>query len=323
MLKRSLLLVMAGLFAGLVSAPAALAWNATGHMMVAKEAWDDMSPADRAKATEILKHLPHYDLLLSHMPKDYTDTDAFAFMEAATWPDNIRSESHPSHSEHHGNWHYIDYPVNPDNVPAESPIEHWDGHSDPANLLQAMEKCEKELTDPATAPDRRAIALCWVIHLTGDIHQPLHATSLFGKQFPKGDKGGNSFIIKNPNGANGSVGLHSLWDNMLGTSRSPFTIDKNIAALQKNPKYSRDAMKDQIAEKDVKTWAKESYDLAVSIVYDNAHLAGASKELMTRDSQPPALPNGYMEKAHAIADQRVMLAGHRLADKLQQDLSAA
>jgi hypothetical protein len=315
MRKRSLLMGIVSLFAGLASAPSALAWNATGHMMVAKQAWDEMTPETRAKATTILRQLPHYEVLLSHMPKDYTDPDAFAFMEASTWPDNIRSNNHPSHAEHHGVWHYVDYPMNPEHVEADpAPVEHWDGTSDPANLLQALEKNEKELADPNTPGDRRAIALCWVLHLVGDIHQPLHATSLFGKKFPTGDKGGNSFLVKGPQG---NTGLHSLWDNMMGISRNPFVVEKLLAELKKDPKVSREAMKDRVAVREPAGWAKESYELAAATVYDNAQLAGTTKELLTKDSEAPPLPVGYMEKGHEVAGQRIMLGGHRLADVME------
>lgn len=323
MLKRSVVLALAGVVGALSFVQTASAWNATGHMMVAKEAWDEMTPEARTKASEILKGLPHYEVLLKYMPKDYKDPEAFAFMEAATWPDNIRSNDHPSHAEHHPVWHYIDYPVNPDKVAgAEEPKEEWDGKSDPENLLQALQKEEKELSDPSTPADRRAIALCWVLHLVGDIHQPLHATSLFNANYPTGDKGGNSFWVKGPFG---NTGLHSLWDNMLGISRKPDVIEKQVGTLEKDPKFSREAMKDQVAVTDPKAWAKESYDLAVAIVYENAHLQGASKELLHEDpktsSNVPPLPVGYMDKAVEIADQRVMLAGHRLADVVQEDVA--
>jgi hypothetical protein len=316
MVKRSLLLGIVGLFAGLASTTPALAWNATGHMMVAREAWDEMTPETRAKATAILKQLPHYDLLFKYKPADYTDVDAFAFMEASTWPDNIRSDKHPSHAEHHAVWHYVDYPMNPENVPADpAPVEKWDGTSDPANLLQALEKSEKELADPATPPDRRAIALCWVLHLIGDIHQPLHATSLFGKLYPTGDKGGNSFIVRGPSG---NTGLHGIWDTMMGITRKPFAVEKLLERLKTDPKLTRDAMKDQVAVKDPAAWAKESYELAAANVYNNAQLAGTTKELLTDKAESPPLPIGYMEKGRDIAGQRIMLGGHRLADVMEQ-----
>jgi len=34
-----------------------------------------------------------------------------------------------------------------------------------------------------------------MIHIIGDIHQPLHTSALFSKEFPKGDLGGNLFEI--------------------------------------------------------------------------------------------------------------------------------
>ena len=45
------------------------------------------------------------------------------------------------------------------------------------------------------APADRADALCWVCHLVGDIHQPLHCVSLFNATFTSGDRGGNSIHL--------------------------------------------------------------------------------------------------------------------------------
>jgi len=48
------------------------------------------------------------------------------------------------------------------------------------------------------------------MHLVGDVHQPLHATSRWTKDHPKGDKGGNTFLIKRHKSVKN---LHSLWDS--------------------------------------------------------------------------------------------------------------
>jgi S1/P1 Nuclease len=45
-------------------------------------------------------------------------------------------------------------------------------------------------------PERKAIALAWLFHLVGDIHQPLHTTQLFIVDYPKGDRGGNEICVK-------------------------------------------------------------------------------------------------------------------------------
>jgi hypothetical protein len=317
MLRRTMLGLSAAIALVACAQPVS-AWNATGHMMVARQAWDEMTPDARGKATAILKQLPHHETLLERMPPGYADPDGYAFMQAAVWADNIRSNNHPAHAEHRSHWHYVNYPVNPEKVEgARDPAETWDGTSDPANILQALAKNRKELADPNTPPDRRAVALCWVLHLIGDIHQPLHATALFGQQFPAGDKGGNSFVVKGPFG---QTNLHSLWDNMLGITRTPDAVDKTLAGLRANPELSRAAMADDLAKKDPKDWAMESFELARTHAYENAQLAGASSELLRSDKsvEVPPLPVGYMERAQAVAGRRVILAGYRMADAVTE-----
>jgi hypothetical protein len=62
-------------------------------------------------------------------------------------------------------------------------------------LLQELPRRQEEVRDPATEAVKRAIALCWVLHLVGDIHQPLHAAALFSKDSLKGDRGGNAAFM--------------------------------------------------------------------------------------------------------------------------------
>ena len=44
--------------------------------------------------------------------------------------------------------------------------------------------------------EEKAIYLTWLMHLVGDIHQPLHCAAVFSEQFPNGDKGGNDAFIR-------------------------------------------------------------------------------------------------------------------------------
>ena len=53
-----------------------------------------------------------------------------------------------------------------------------------------------------------------LIHYIGDIHQPLHASSRYTKDFPKGDEGGNGYMIS-VNGAQEITNLHALWDSII------------------------------------------------------------------------------------------------------------
>lgn len=49
-----------------------------------------------------------------------------------------------------------------------------------------------------------------LVHYVGDIHQPLHAVTRYAKDFPTGDRGGNSFKITSKDGVSN---LHMLWDS--------------------------------------------------------------------------------------------------------------
>jgi len=56
----------------------------------------------------------------------------------------------------------------------------------------------------------KSLLIRYLIHVLGDVHQPLHAVELFNEQFPKGDQGGNLFLIKY---INGIENLHKLFDS--------------------------------------------------------------------------------------------------------------
>jgi S1/P1 Nuclease len=298
-----------------------LAWNSTGHETVAQIAYDNLSPPTRAKIILVLQQHPRLkeDLLLGIGPGE--DPDRAIFLRAATWPDMIRSPINPmSHTEHHGRWHYVDYPFDFDGVAGPEPVEHWDGKSDPANLLQAMEKAKKELADPQTPLARKAIDLCWVEHLVGDIHQPLHAASMFSKEYPNGDQGGNLVIVHNDGklfvGAP-TINLHTIWDGQEGLSMDPAVVRQIADRIEKE--HPLDASKDAVANLDVIAWAKESFAMAKSKVYLDGTLAHITRDQANDkpDSAPP-LPDGYEAAALDVADQRIALAGYRLAATLEE-----
>jgi len=56
----------------------------------------------------------------------------------------------------------------------------------------------------------KSLLMRYLIHVLGDIHQPLHASTLVNEKFPDGDQGGNLFLIK----YNENIGnLHKLFDS--------------------------------------------------------------------------------------------------------------
>src|SRR4051812_10291331 len=167
---------------------------------------------------------------------DKAKQDHWIFQQAATWPDIVRKTKNDR-----PNWHFIDIPQYldpsdqmafanrlPVNVateyPGRTPLENM-------NVVQAITFCRAMLNGKA-GPDVKAQAYCWLLHLVGDIHQPLHSTALFSvDHFPKGDKGGNEILITK--GKN----LHSLWDGLLGRDSRMRSVDKAVAELSDRERF--------------------------------------------------------------------------------------
>jgi hypothetical protein len=285
------------------SAPA-LAWSSGGHMVIAAEAYRELSPALKSRASQILKSHPDYDTWVeSFRPGNPSlDLNTFVFMKASAWPDEIsRRHNHFDHPR----WHYVDYPLRPPSFPVEpGPMPNDDA-------LYGIGQCEKALASSATSPELRAVYLSYLIHLIGDIHQPLHCASLFNSTYPDGDKGGNDFFVRqNSKG----IRLHGLWDGLLGTSSKPGP-HLNYA-LEIDDKYPRHSLKELTTAKDAKEWSLESRAVAIDAAYFSGRLKGS-----TSAENVPALPPGYTRTAKTVAERQAALAGYRLTDDLRNVLS--
>ncbi len=125
------------------------------------------NPQALAKAVELLKQHPQYESRWARRLEqvDPADRDQALFMMAARWPDDIRSDPDYDHPV----WHYIDYPYKPPGQPdvgrdrAAAGAEYRNGFRENMDVFKGT----------GTNSDK-AVALCWVFHLIGDSHQPLH-----------------------------------------------------------------------------------------------------------------------------------------------------
>jgi predicted Fe-S protein YdhL (DUF1289 family) len=309
MRKRLLASVMAALTFG--CAPVAFAWNATGHEIVAFVAWSQLTPKTKAQVTALLRQHPDYARTFTRETVAPAERDEQAFAIAATWPDLIRSQSFgKSFMYARSNWHYVDIPFVVGNLPQPKPSDlSWSAGKEPENAIQAIRKNVADLKNPSLDLVDRAVALCWVEHLIGDIHQPLHATSMFSATYPEGDKGGNSqFLTVNGRASN----LHSLWDGMVG---GYMAIDKVKEIAEKfEAEHPRKELEKDLADTNPDDWAKQSYEQARMVVYLDGKLQTSSK----RGAGAPELPAGYLDAAKAIAGRDATLGGMRLADTLNR-----
>jgi len=300
----------------------ALAWNDTGHRLIAEIAWAEMTPAARARFAEMLRQHPRYqEDLLADVPDGMAgaDRDRYAFGLAAAWPDTVRSLANPMHAAFsHPGWHYIDIPYCLGGQAASFPPA--DMNPGPKNLLEALALNMAMIKDATAAGRDRAVALCWVLHLCGDVHQPLHAVEMFSPRFPKGDQGGNAIIVlRNPPYPDSQINLHALWDQLPGLYKDEGAIRDLALGLLSDPRYGRGALKDLLAVTDPAAWAKESHDLAVKVAYENGELPGivdAPAAGEAAQQQVPGLTAAYLKLAEETAMERVVVAGYRTADLL-------
>ena len=121
--------------------------------------------------------------------------------------------------------------------------------------------------------DALSTSMRFLIHYTGDVHQPLHAMARVDNEFPAGDRGGNSFPVKSLDGANN---LHAVWDSVVYGDANDFalplkdsdwnTIGQLAAKLvESNPTPSIP----DITSIDPAVWAKDSFEAGEAIVYEN------------------------------------------------------
>ena len=149
--------------------------------------------------------------------------------------------------------------------------------------------------------------MVWLEHIVGDVHQPLHATSRFTKNHPKGDAGGNFLAFCDKPCTDE---LHAYWDGLLGDSPS-------IAAVTKTGKsLLASGIPDGADIKDPAKWVDESSALAKSTVYV-APISDDNDPSVTISPRPDA---AYQTNATAVARLRVTLAGYRLAELLNDNL---
>jgi S1/P1 Nuclease len=288
--------------AALLALPASAGWDAAGHRTVAAIAWEHMTPRARARAVELLLHGPALAKFASLRPADGSDParDRALFLNAATWADLVRNRNETWHVYHHATWHYADFYWE---------VEDGRAHDIPNTGPDSLNAAERivalgaTLADPSAADTTRAVALAWVLHLVGDIHQPLHASSRVtpAEPLPKGDEGGNTFHLDD------NRNLHAYWDRILDEAVVPEPGEDSIAYASRMARQIDRGAEPPAAGSEPLGWAHEGLRLAQSAVYSG----------VGRGTAPSA---AYQAEALKVAEGRIALAGYRLAALLNAAL---
>jgi hypothetical protein len=298
------------LFLLLTQAPlTALAWNKPGHMAVAAIAYRELKDADPQalkRAIALLKQHPFYEDVWKPAIEDLNVNDPdkeglYLFMWAARWPDDIRDDP----DLHCELCHFINFPFKPPGQPnsiqTQQPAQE--------NVISAFQR-NVGILQSNSSPAVRAMALSWILHLVGDVHQPLHTTALFTTKFSHGDRGGTIFFIR-VQPTSSTISLHKLWDGfILGSDRFQ-SVNSKATELRSRPEFRRSAL-GELSETNFSKWASvESFNAAKRIAYRDGQLQGSNSS-----SNGVALPSDYVAGAKPVAERRAVVAGYRLSDLL-------
>lgn len=246
-------------------------------MVVADIAYERLTPNAKAKV----------DKMVLNFSKEYPEFASFNMM--AIWPDAIRGQQ----VEIFTHWHYIDHAFSDDGTSIHNEI-------DSDNAVWAMNQIEPIIKHHGGNAYEQARFLAFLIHIAGDLHQPLHNVTRVSATHPDGDKGGNLFLVQSTSDPTQLIPLHRLWDEGLGMFRVEPTPDtvKGLSQLVTGTypeSYFEHALEVLTPDK----WSGEGIEVAKQNVY-------ATTENNIPNPQ-------YLLDGREVTKQRVALAGYRLA----------
>jgi len=301
--------VIGSLLSFALSSTSALAWWDGGHMQVAAVAYSKLTPAAKAKADALIKLNPDYPGWIAGVPDD--KKAQYAFVRAAVWADDIKDPAHGyikdddtptgqnigyADKNMHRYWHFKDIRFSTDGTPYSD--------ADPINAVSQMKLFIAALPGASSATDDvRSYDMVWLLHLIGDIHQPLHATERFSAINTDGDRGGNEVNVMPATGE--TTDLHAYWDRMFGgyVSVPGAIFDANDKAGIS--KLQVDSTKAKVLDPDV--WTQESFVLGRKFAYGEPVLNENTVAVLTRT---------YETDARNVSRSQAALAAARLANVL-------
>jgi len=204
---------------------ASFAWGPNGHRIVAEIAYNHLTPQARKAVEAILGRT--------------------SMAMVANWPDFIKSDT--THKYDHTNkWHYLDFPAGIERAEFDSLLKAATGE----NLYTETNAMIKDLKNRSLSKEQQVFALSFLIHMMGDMHQPLHV----GRDE---DQGGNKVTLT---WFNNPSNLHRVWDEQLidfqQLSYTEYTKALDIAPAPQVKSYQAGSIAD---------WMFESHLLADKI----------------------------------------------------------
>ena len=234
----------------------AFSWGVTGHRAIGLIAEQNLKPKAKKKLQLLLagEKLPL----------------------VTTWMDDIRSDQAYNHT---ADWHWVTIETG---TTYQESTKNKNG-----DVIETLNRLMREIKSGKLTAEKEAEHVKMILHLVGDIHQPLHVGCC-------DDQGGNKVRLK---WFGEDTNLHRIWDSDMidGTKLSFTELAYSLKELSETEKL-------KIQSASVEDWARESMALR-SIVYD------------TGDGK---LGYAYAYKNMPLVRERLLLAGLRLAGVLNE-----
>jgi hypothetical protein len=273
-------------------------WGREGHRIVAKIAAKNLSTEARQKVAAILR-------------TNEAGVEA-AMADAATWPDEISKPATKT-----GNWHFVDVPVTAPFSIGTLCAAHdcvIDRIQEMSDRLRTNQTGFKLAAPPNPPRPMTSQELAFLIHLVGDVHQPLHSAN-------DGDRGGNcdnlTIPLTHSDGSQPTTELHAAWDvdEVLAVMKVLGTEDATANTLFQ--KFKNGAQAPQVTITD---WAHEAYDLAKKDIYMKLNISNhtAPAGQCAVGIAKVNVNQQYLDGNVADVEQQLMRAGIRLSNILNQ-----
>src|SRR5438874_12901987 len=256
--------------AGIAAVPSpAPAWGKTGHRVVAAIADTQLSGLARAHIEQILG------------PGESLD-------EAANWPDEMRSAPGEFWQKTATPWHYVTLNgIIYDHAPPEG------------DALEALARFSKTLQNPNASLADKQLALRFIVHLVGDLHQPLHV----GKCC---DRGGNDVKVT---WFGKPTNLHAVWDSAL-------VDDEQLSFTELAAKLARHTSNQDVIDWwdiNPRDWISESAEIRDTLYPTAADMPKPVKGKKPKGAVVPDLSYSYVYRFTPLVERRLKQAGVRLA----------
>ncbi len=239
-----------------------VSWGVIGHRAIGKIAENHLSSQANTAVNEILGEQ--------------------SLSDVSTYADEIRSKPEFKIT---GTWHYINLPLGLNQDQFNLKV----GTMTQDNVYSALMQCEQDLQSKTTNKNQKIFALKFIVHLVGDLHQPMHVSR-------EEDKGGNTIQL-NFNGLGSN--LHRVWDSGL-IEKQGMTFEQLAAS---NDKATPAEIKKWQSEP-VINWLYESYQVSSQLY----------KEVDSMKSR--SIGDKYYNEHITLVGERIEKAGIRLAGVL-------